>query len=50
MPSFNYRAVDKLGHLAMGQMDALNEVDLEIRLEHMGLDLITFRATKKSTS
>lgn len=50
MPSFNYRAVDKLGHLAMGQMDALNEVDLEIRLEHMGLDLITFRTTKKSTS
>ena len=50
MPSFNYRAVDKLGHLAMGQMDALNEVDLEIRLEHMGLDLITFRVAKKSTS
>lgn len=50
MPSFNYRAVDKLGHLAMGQMDALNEVDLEIRLEHMGLDLITFRTAKKSTS
>lgn len=34
----------------MGQMDALNEVDLEIRLEHMGLDLITFRLAKKSTS
>lgn len=50
MPSFNYRAVDKLGQLAMGQMDALNEVDLEIRLEHMGLDLITFRPAKKSTS
>ncbi|HSH54521.1 MAG TPA: type II secretion system F family protein [Methylotenera sp.] len=50
MPSFNYRAVDKIGQLAMGQMDALNEVDLEIRLEHMGLDLITFRPAKKSTS
>jgi type IV pilus assembly protein PilC len=50
MPSFNYRAVDKLGHPAMGQIDALNEVDLEIRLEHMGLDLITFRLAKKSTS
>jgi type IV pilus assembly protein PilC len=50
MPSFNYRAVDKLGQLAIGQMDAINEVDLEIRLEHMGLDLITFRAAKKSTS
>ena len=29
-------------------MDALNEVDLEIRLERMGLDLITFKATEKS--
>jgi type IV pilus assembly protein PilC len=50
MPSFNYRAVDKSGQLALGQIDALNEVDLEIRLEHMGLDLITFRLAKKSTS
>jgi len=50
MPSFNYKAIDKSGRTAMGQIDALNEVDLEIRLERMGLDLITFRATKKSTS
>lgn len=50
MPSFNYRAIDKLGRPAMGQIDALNEVDLEIRLERMGLDLITFRSAKKSTS
>ena len=34
----------------MGQIDALNEVDLEIRLERMGLDLITFRVATKSTS
>jgi type IV pilus assembly protein PilC len=50
MPSFNYKAVDKSGRPAMGQIDALNEVDLEIRLERMGLDLITFRPAKKSTS
>lgn len=50
MPSFNYKAIDKLGRPAMGQVDALNEVDLEIRLERMGLDLITFRQAKKSTS
>lgn len=50
MPSFNYKAIDQLGRPAMGQVDALNEVDLEIRLERMGLDLITFRAAKKSTS
>ncbi|MES2181759.1 MAG: type II secretion system F family protein [Pseudomonadota bacterium] len=50
MPSFNYKAIDKLGRPAMGQVDALNEVDLEIRLERMGLDLITFRIAKKSTN
>ncbi|MDO9204774.1 type II secretion system F family protein [Methylotenera sp.] len=50
MPSFNYKAIDQLGRPAMGQIDALNEVDLEIRLERMGLDLITYRAAAKSTS
>lgn len=50
MPSFSYKAVDKLGRIAFGQVDALNEVDLEIRLERMGLDLITFRLAAKSTS
>jgi len=50
MPSFNYNAIDKIGRSARGQIDALNEVDLEIRLARMGLDLITFRAAKKSTS
>jgi len=50
MPSFNYNDIDKIGRSARGQIDALNEVDLEIRLARMGLDLITFRAAKKSTS
>jgi type IV pilus assembly protein PilC len=50
MPSYNYKAIDQLGRPAMGQMDALNEVDLEIRLERMGLDLITYRAVAKSAS
>lgn len=50
MPSFNYNAVDKLGRPAIGQLDAVNEVDLEIRLSRMGLDLITFRTAAKSTS
>ncbi|PKO44603.1 MAG: type II secretion system F family protein [Betaproteobacteria bacterium HGW-Betaproteobacteria-22] len=50
MPSYSYKAVDKLGRLAIGQVDAFNEVDLEIRLERMGLDLITFRPAAKSTS
>ncbi len=50
MASYNYKAVDKLGRPAMGQIDAHNEIDLEIRLERMGLDLITFRLAAKSTS
>lgn len=50
MPSFSYNAVDKLGRPAIGQLDAVNEVDLKIRLSRMGLDLITFRTAAKSTS
>lgn len=50
MPSFSYKAVDKLGRPAIGQLDAVNEVDLEIRLSRMGLDLITFRNAPKSAS
>lgn len=48
MPTFNYKAVDQKGHPAQGQLDAQNEIDLELRLEHMGLSLITFRAVKKA--
>ncbi|MGQ0443385.1 MAG: type II secretion system F family protein [Methylophilaceae bacterium] len=50
MATFNYRAIDKTGLYAQGQIDALNEADLEIRLERMGLDLITFKSTEKSKS
>ena len=50
MATFNYKAIDKTGLRAQGQMDALNEADLEIRLERMGLDLITFKSTEKSKS
>ncbi len=48
MATFNYKAIDQTGRHAQGQIDALNEVDLELRLERMGLDLITFRASAKS--
>ncbi|HNV88911.1 MAG TPA: type II secretion system F family protein [Methylotenera sp.] len=48
MATFNYRAIDQTGRYAQGQIDAINEVDLEIRLERMGLDLITFKSTEKS--
>ena len=50
MATFNYKAIDQNGLRAQGQMDALNEADLEIRLERMGLDLITFKSSEKSKS
>lgn len=40
MPLFNYRAVDPDGHAVAGRIDALNLVDLEMRLRRMDLDLI----------
>lgn len=46
MTDFNYKAVDALGHAIRGQMQAQNETDLEMRLTHMGLDLISFGSPK----
>jgi type IV pilus assembly protein PilC len=50
LATYDYRAIDQTGLNAKGQMDALNPSDLEIRLERMGLDLITFKETTKSKS
>ncbi len=50
MPAFQYKAVDKTGRPARGALDAVNEVDLELRLRRMGLDLITFREIEKSAA
>lgn len=48
MPTFKYRAVDRTGGTARGALEAMNDVDLELRLRRMGLDLITFSEVKKS--
>lgn len=48
MPAFKYRAVDRTGRPARGALEAMNEVDLELRLRRMGLDLITFSEIRKS--
>ncbi len=50
MATFNYQAVDVTGKRAQGQIDALNAVDLELRLARMGLDLITFKTSEKTNS
>jgi len=49
MSTFRYKAVDKAGRPARGSLNAINDVDLELRLKRMGLDLITFREVKTTT-
>ncbi len=44
MPTFQYKAMDRTGRSARGNLDAMNDVDLELRLRRMGLDMINFRA------
>ncbi len=43
MPLFKYKAIDKLGKTIQGSLDAANVADLEIRLEKMNCDLLTFK-------
>lgn len=40
MALYSYKAIDTAGKAVLGQIDALNIVDLELRLKRMGLDLI----------
>lgn len=41
MPLYTYKAVDPGGRAVLGRIDALNIVDLEMRLRRMELDLVT---------
>jgi len=50
VPSYQYKAIDKTGRPARGGVDAVNEVDLELRLRRMGLDLITFSQVDRHAS
>lgn len=50
MPSYEYKAIDKAGRQARGGVDAVNEVDLELRLRRMGLDLITYKQVDRRAS
>jgi type IV pilus assembly protein PilC len=43
MPLFKYKAIDQSGKFIQGSLDAGNIADLELRLEKMNLDLITFK-------
>jgi type IV pilus assembly protein PilC len=50
VPSFQYKAIDKTGQPARGGLEAVNEIDLELRLRRMGLDLITCKQVDRQTS
>jgi type IV pilus assembly protein PilC len=41
---FDYKAVSAEGRMVFGRLDAINMVDLEMRLKRMELDLVTGRA------
>lgn len=47
MALFNYKAIDANGKAIMGTLDAMNVVDLELRLKRMGLDLVVGGPTKR---
>jgi type IV pilus assembly protein PilC len=50
MALFNYKAISANGKAVLGQIDALNVVDLELRLKRMGLDLIVGGPTKRAVA
>jgi type IV pilus assembly protein PilC len=43
MPLFQYKAIDASGKFITGSLDAGNGNDLELRLEKMDMDLVTFK-------
>lgn len=43
MPLYKYKAIDATGKFITGSLDAGNSNDLEMRLEKMELDLVTFK-------
>jgi type IV pilus assembly protein PilC len=50
MALFSYKAIDGRGKSLMGQIEAINLIDLELRLQRMGLDLIVGGPARRRTS
>ena len=44
MAVYRYRAMDSRGSMIRGTLEAVNPLDLEMRLRRISLDLVTFRA------
>jgi len=49
MAAYKYKAIDESGNKKTGQIEALNEADLELRLKKMELDLINFKEVKQGS-
>jgi type IV pilus assembly protein PilC len=49
MPLFQYKAIDASGKFISGSLDAGNVNDLELRLEKMEMDLVTYKQKKPGT-
>jgi type IV pilus assembly protein PilC len=50
MAAFNYKAMNSAGRVLRGQIDAINPIDLEMRLKRMGLDFIDGTQVKERSS
>ena len=50
MALYSYKAIDGRGRSLMGQIEAVNLTDLELRLQRMGLDLIVGGPAKRRAS
>lgn len=49
MDTYKYKAIDEYGRVKAGKTDASNEADLEVRLQKMGLDLVSCKVARSST-
>src|SRR5471032_1128960 len=50
MALYSYKAIDGRGKSMMGQIEAINLIDLELRLQRMGLDLIAGAPSRRRSS
>ena len=46
MDFYQYKAIDQFGRVQIGQADAVNIADLEMRLRKLGLDLVNCKEVK----
>lgn len=47
MPRFRYRAADTQGNRVQGELSAINDIDLDLRLRRMGITLIRARLASR---